>query len=161
MADCDASRRIQNDGVVWCRGMDRWRQLIPMTIDAVDSRRVGVDDHLHGGSGRGLRVDVTGCVVTGLAVVSMGGQDIIPVQDRVAMRTRLGIDHAKVCGLVDLHRMRGTSGAAVGMAGEITGVAIFAFAARGGGRADAGAGGGGVAGQAAIDGMDLTGPDKG
>ena len=51
--------------------------------------------------------------------------------------------------------------AAMGMAGKGAAMTILALAASGGGRTDAGTGGSGMAGQAAIDGMDLTGPDKG
>lgn len=166
MAGRDAARLIEDDAVMGSRGMDRRRQFILVTVDAVDFGGITVvsDHHLHvdAGAADDLRVDVTGCVVTGLAVIPMGGQDVCPVQDRVAVFARFGIYHAQVAGQVDFNLMGGVA-AAMAMAGKGAGVTVLALAESRGrsAGADAGAGGGGMTGQAAVDGMDLACPAKG
>jgi len=133
-----------------------------VTSDAVDCRVVGVvDDHLYGGAGGANRVAITAGVMTGGAVIAMGGQNIRPVLDRVAVGARFVINHAQIGCRVDLHRMvNAAASAAVVMAGKGASVAALAFAAASDGRADAGSRGGRMAGQATIDGMNLAGPDE-
>lgn len=79
----------------------------------------------------------------------------------MAVRAGFGVTLAKVAYWVDQHGMVDSSaGGAMVMAGKGTGMAIFAFAAAGASRADAGTSCGCVAGQAAICGMDLAAADK-
>lgn len=108
-----------------------------MTADAVDESLIGVVDHrLHGGAGGCCRVGITACVVTGGAVVAMGGKDVWPVLNRVTIRARLGIDHAAIGCRVDLHRMiDSTTCCAVVMAAKGATVAVLALAAGAAGRA--------------------------
>ena len=69
--------------------MGCWRLLIPMAGEAVHCCPVGVVDHSpHEFSifFQWIRIaGQAGCVMTGLAVVIMGGQDIRPAQDGVAI----------------------------------------------------------------------------
>lgn len=163
MADRDAACLVEDDDVVRGRGVDCRGQFILMTVYAVDCWGLaGVfDDHLHGGASRNSPgIDVTGCVVTGPAVIAMGGHDVGPVQRRVAVGAGFVIDHTLVGGGVELYLVGGVT-AAMGMAGKGAGVAVLALAAAVGSGTDADGCGGGVTGHAAIDFMNLAGRAEG
>ena len=164
MASRDTPGLIKDDGVVWGWGMHSWRQFVEMTFDTGDLCQVSgifgyVDYILHSQSACSLRVDVAGCIVTVDAFIAMGGQDICPVQDRVAVGARLGVNHAPIGCRVDLNLVS-CSGDTMAMGTKETDVTIFALAAAGGGSADAGAVGGGMTRQATIGGMNLAGANK-
>jgi len=81
-------------------------RFVTVAVQAVHRSVVGVHDHhLHRGAGGRGWVDVPGGVMTGGATTEVGGQDVRPVQDRVAVGTRLRIGLAAVGGLVDLYAM--------------------------------------------------------
>ena len=82
------------------------RRLVPMAVQAIHGRVIGVHDyHRYRGAGGGQRVDVAAGVVAGSAEVVVGGEDVLPVHYRVAVRAGLRISLAAVCRRVDLDGM--------------------------------------------------------
>ena len=78
--------------------------------------------------------------MAGTALAVMGGEDVWPVHDRVAVVARLGIDLAEV-GWAFLHAVVDcATGRAMVMPAKEGGVAVFAFASAIEGRTFAGAG---------------------
>ena len=81
-------------------------RLVPMTVQAVHRGVIGVhNDHLHRGAGGRRRIDIAGGVMAGSATAEVGGQDIRPVQDRVAVGAWLGVGLAAISGRVELNAM--------------------------------------------------------
>jgi len=137
--------------------------LVKVAVQAIDyvSRcaLVGIgNDHRHGGAGGSLRIDVAVAVVTGGANPEMGGQDVWPVLGRVAVGARLIIGLAFIGERVEHDVMvNQATGAAMVMAGEVSGMTDGAFPAAGNCRAfELAIGCRAVAGGATIVGMDLA-----
>lgn len=117
------------------RRMNCRRQFVLMASNTVNSSLIGIgNDHLHGDTCGYYRVDIAGGVVTGGAVITMGGQDIRPVLDRMAVGAGLIINHAKVGHRIDLNRMvDNTATAAMIMTGKGPGMTVLTLAAAGNG----------------------------
>lgn len=144
------------------RGMGGRGLLIPMAVQAMHRGVVRVHDHhRHRDSGGNQGINVPGGIVAGPAVATMGGQDVRPVQDRMTVGTKLGIDLAEI-GRAHGHRVvNRPAGGAVIMTGKVGGMAILALAGLTEGRALAQPGGSIVTGETAANGMDLTGANEG
>ena len=111
--------------------MNGRRRLVKVAVQAVDISVIGVvDDHLHRGAGGCRRVDVAAGVVAGGTTTKMGGQDIGPVLDRVAVGAELRVGLRPIGNRVEHNGVVNRSaGGAMVMAGEEGRVAGDAFAA--------------------------------
>lgn len=106
MAKRHAGRIVKHDAKAGSRmirwDMRGWGNLIPVAGQAVNCGVVGVhDDVVNRGAGGGDRVGVTRGVMAGAALAVVGGEDIWPVHDRVAMVARLRIGLAKVANTLE------------------------------------------------------------
>lgn len=130
MASGNASRVIQDDAqaIRWNGGVILFEvrvrcRLVLMAVEAMDRilGRVGkIRNHeLYGGANCNLGVDVPGCVMTGRANVAVGRQDIGPVQDRVAVGARPGIDLSQIGGDKGDFMFFAAAAGAVVMPGEV------------------------------------------
>lgn len=113
----DAERGVKDMTQARCRPMidtDMGQRRFPVQVTAEAEHRglVGVgDDHLHCSVSGRKHVDITAGVMASDAAVSaigVGGQDIIPVHDRVTGGARFGIgltEILRVGGQIDLDAM--------------------------------------------------------
>lgn len=92
--------------------MGQRRFPVQMTAEAEHRGLIGIgDDHLHRSPGGGKHVDITAGIMASDAAVSpigVGGQDIIPIHDRVTggARFRIGLTEIlRIREQVDLHGM--------------------------------------------------------
>ena len=128
-----------------------------MAVKAVGGVCAKGNDVGHCGSRLVHRVDISGCVMAGAAVVQVGLQDIRPVAGMVAVGARLAIGLTQVCERVDIYRVVDeATGIAMVMASKVCGVAVLTLSCAVQGSTDARPGGWGMTGLTTIGHVDLA-----
>lgn len=125
MADSHAGRRVPDNvqSNVIGRKMGRWCTFGPMAVEAFDGDE-GVDDVLHRSTYCSIGVvDIPVFIVADRAVIKMGGQDICPTLNRMAIGTGPGINLAQV-SRVECHSMFNAASGAMVVTAKVGLVAV-------------------------------------
>jgi len=170
----DTERGVENMTVTGSRMIDmemsRWRLLIPVAIEAVDFNpwgQFGVVDHIIYVFIRFSWIRVAGqasSVMAGSAAidaVGVGGQDICPIQDRMAVGTVLRVGLGTIGGDVDFDDMFDAAAGAMVMCRKPSGMTADTLAATSNSWRDEFAVSGVVAGGASLFVMDFASADEG